>query len=400
MVTVKKTKRATRYARRNTKLMTGNEAIGEAAVQAGCRLYAGYPITPQNELIAYMAKRMTEERRVFIQSESELAAISMVFGASAAGARAMTSSSGPGISLKQEGISYLAGCRLPAVIVNIMRGGPGLGNIAPGQADYFQATKGGGHGDYHIIVVAPCSVQEAFELTVLSFDLADKYRIPTMVLGDGILGQMMEPVVVSRSDEIRATSDEQLLTKEWALTGARGRKPNVIKSLLLKPGALEELNKTLQNIYNDIKKKEVRFESLCCNDAELIVVAYGTTSRIARASVKDLRNRKRCIGLLRPITLWPFPEQILREYAKKTKRFLVVEMSAGQMVEDVRLAVEGKAEVYFYGRMGGGVPTKEEINKEILKIMDNPVANPQLSANNLKNRQQNQDAGRKKRKGV
>ena len=356
---ITKKKKLTAYSLQLTaKLMTGNEAIGEAAIQAGCQLYAGYPITPQNELTAYMSRRMADEKRVFIQSESELAAINMVFGASVAGARAMTSSSSPGISLKQEGISYLAGCRLPAVIVNIMRGGPGLGNIAPGQADYFQATKGGGHGDYHMVVNGPASVQEAFDLTMLSFDLADKYRIPAMVLGDGILGQMMEPMIVSRGNK-------RPMAKKWALTGARGRKPNLIRSLLLKPGALEELNKTLQSTYKEIKKKEVRFESLSCDDAELIVVAYGTTSRIARASVKDLRERKRRIGLLRPISLWPFPEEILREYAKKTKRFLVVEMSAGQMLEDVRLAVEGKAEVFFYGRMGGGVPTEEEIGRKI-----------------------------------
>lgn len=358
---------------RATELMTGNEAIGEGAVQAGCQLYAGYPITPQNELTAYVAKRMTEENRVFIQSESELAAINMVFGASVAGARAMTSSSGPGISLKQEGISYLAGCRLPAVIVNIMRGGPGLGNIAPGQSDYFQATKGGGHGDYHIIVVAPCSVQEAFELTILSFELADKYRTPVMVLGDGMLGQMMEPITVVRraSCVLRGKSERDTQysmrnTKPWALTGAKGREPNVIKSLWLKPGALEELNKKLQSVYNDIKKEEVRFESLYCDDAEFIVVAYGTTSRIVRAAVKDLRKQGKRIGLLRPVTLWPFPEQILKEYAKRTKKFLAVEMSAGQMVEDVRLAIEGRAEVFFYGRMGGEVPTQEEINREIV----------------------------------
>jgi len=344
------------------RLMTGNEAIGEAAVRAGCALYAGYPITPQNELTAYMSKRMTEEGRPFIQSESELAAISMVFGASLTGARAMTSSSSPGISLKQEGISYLAGCRLPSVIINIMRGGPGLGNIGPSQSDYFQATKGGGHGDYHTIVLAPSSVQEAAELTILSFELADRYRMPAMIIADGILGQMMEPVKLAALKCSKAT-----IKKTWALTGAKGRRPQTIKSLLLKPGALEEFNNMLQKMYVEIRKKEVRYESLYCEDADLIVVAYGTTSRIAQASVEGQRRQKKKIGLLRPISLWPFPQAVLRRAAKKTKKFLVVEMSAGQMVEDVRLAVEGSAEVYFYGRTGGGVPTDMEIDKEISK---------------------------------
>ncbi|MFH1867838.1 MAG: 3-methyl-2-oxobutanoate dehydrogenase subunit VorB [Candidatus Omnitrophota bacterium] len=340
--------------------MTGNEAIGEAAVQAGCIFYAGYPITPQNELTAYMAKRMAEEGRVFVQSESEIAAINMVFGASVTGTRAMTSSSSPGISLKQEGISYLAACRLPSVIINVMRGGPGLGNIAPSQADYFQATKGGGHGDYHMIVLAPASVQEAFELTMLSFDLADLYRTPVMILADGLLGQMMEAVLVHSSQLI--VDRKKLPIKSWALTGAKGRKPRKIRSLLLKPGELEELNNVLQATYKDIGKKEVRFESLYCEDAELIVVAYGTTSRIAKESVKGLRKKGKRVGLFRPITLWPFPEKALNEYAKKTKKFLVAEMSAGQMIEDVRLAVGREAEVSFYGKMGGTVPTKEEID--------------------------------------
>jgi len=346
---------------RKLQLMTGNEAIGEAAVCAGCKLYAGYPITPQNELTAYMSKRMTEEGRAFIQSESELAAISMVFGASVTGERSMTSSSSPGISLKQEGISYLAGCRLPSVIINIMRGGPGLGNIAPSQADYFQATRGGGHGDYRVIVLGPASVQEAFDLTVDSFNLADKYRMPAMVLADGLLGQMMEPVSVTRYPLPKAK-------KSWALTGAKNRKPNVIKSLFLRPGALEEYNIELQKTYDEIKKKEVRFEALYCDDAEIIIVAYGTTSRIARAAVKNLRKKKKRVGLLRPITLWPFPEEAVAKYAKKTKGFLVAEQSMGQMVEDVKLAVAGSAKVQLYGRPGGGIPTDEEIEKEVLRL--------------------------------
>jgi 2-oxoglutarate ferredoxin oxidoreductase subunit alpha len=342
--------------------MTGNEAIGEAAVQAGCQLYAGYPITPQNELTAYMAKRMTEEKRVFIQSESELAAINMVFGASVTGARAMTSSSSPGISLKQEGISYLAACRLPAVIINVMRGGPGLGNIAPGQADYFQATKGGGHGDYHIITLAPASVQEAFDLTMLSFELSDKYRVPAMVLADGMLGQMMEPMEAQG-----AKRKAQSYDKAWVLTGAKGRPRRIIRSLLLNPDKLEELNTTLQATYKDITNKEIRYELLNCDGADLVIVAYGTISRIAHASVKELRKQNMRVGLFRPISLWPFPAKELQKLAKNTKKFLVVEMSAGQMVEDVRLSVERYAEVRFYGRTGGNIPAKEEINREALK---------------------------------
>ena len=346
-------------------LMTGNEAIGEGAVRAGCALYAGYPITPQNELTAFMSYRMKEKSRIFIQSESEIAAISMVFGASVAGKRAMTSSSSPGISLKQEGISYLAGCRLPGVIVNVMRGGPGLGNIAPSQADYFQAVKGGGHGDYHIIVLAPSSVEEAMSLTMLAFDLSDTYRVPAMILTDGILGQMMEPVGISKFQFKTAG----FIKKPWALTGAKGRKPRVIKSLWLKPGALEGFNIKLQQTYKKIKDKEARQETFYCNDAELIVVAYGSVSRTAKAAVRVLRSKGKRVGLLRPITLWPFPEQAIKRYAKKTKKFLIVEMSAGQMVEDVRLAVDGKAKVSFYGRMGGGIPSQSEIEKEISKSL-------------------------------
>jgi len=362
--------------KRDVKLMSGNEAIGEAAIQAGCQFYGGYPITPQNELTAYMSRRMTEEGRAFVQSESELAAINMVFGASVAGFRAMTSSSSPGISLKQEGISYLAGCRLPAVIVNIMRGGPGLGNIAPSQADYLQATKGGGHGDYHTIVLGPASVQEAADLTMLSFDLADKYRTPVTVLGDGLLGQMMEPVLI-RQAKLKKKGGIQTgpelvegpKTKPWALTGAKGRNPNVIKSLLLKPGELEKLNNILQRTYNDIRKNEVRCESLHCDDAELIVAAYGSVSRTARAVIKDLRKNKIKVGLVRPITLWPFPYTALKKFAKKTKRFLVVEMSAGQMLEDVLLAVGDSVKTEFYGRTGGAVPEMEEIEKKILSVL-------------------------------
>lgn len=341
-------------------LMSGNEAIAEGAIQAGCSFYAGYPITPQNELITYMAKHMPS--RLFIQAESELAAINMVYGASAAGARAMTSSSSPGVSLKQEGISYIAGAELPAVIVNIMRGGPGLGNIAPAQSDYFQATRGGGHGDYHAIVLAPASVQEAYDLAQTSFDLADKYRIPVMILGDGILGQMMEPVQLS-SGKIKA-----ITSKSWALCGCKGRKPNIIKSFYLREGALEEFNLKLQKKYKIIKKKEARFESLFLDDARVALVAYGTMARIAKSAVSQLRAGGKKIGLIRPISLWPFPDEAFRVKNKKIK-YLVVEMSYGQMLEDVRLAVNGSRQVEFLGRSGGGMPTEEEIISKVRKIL-------------------------------
>ncbi len=348
-------------------LMCGNEVIGEAAIQAGCRYYFGYPITPQNELIAYMSKRLPEVGGVFLQSESELAAISMVYGASAAGGRAMTSSSSPGVSLMQEGISYLAAARLPAVIVNIVRGGPGLGNIAPAQSDYFQATRGGGHGDYRTIVLAPSTVQELADLTPLAFDLADKYRTPVLILGDGILGQMMEPVEIkskSKNHPPRRTK----IKKPWALTGAEGRPRNLIRSLYLGEGVLEKHNKLLQKKYEEISKREVRYEAILPEDSELILVAYGTSARISGAALREAKKEGLKVGMLRPITLWPFPSQVISEAAAKVKGFLVVEMSCGQMVEDVRLAAGGKCPVHFYGRTGGEVPTAEEILKEIRKL--------------------------------
>ncbi|OGW78468.1 MAG: 3-methyl-2-oxobutanoate dehydrogenase subunit VorB [Omnitrophica bacterium RIFCSPLOWO2_02_FULL_45_16] len=340
-------------------LMCGNDACGEGAILAGCAFYAGYPITPQNELTAYMAKRMGETGGVFIQAESELAAINMVFGASVAGVRAMTSSSSPGISLKQEGISYLAGCELPCVIVNMQRGGPGLGNIAPAQGDYFQAVKGGGHGDYKIIVLAPASAQELMDYTYIAFDLADKYRNPVMILGDGLLGQMMEPI------QIKSVEGRPLVDKPWALTGCKGRQARFIRSLFLGDGALEEHNKKLQEKFNNIKKNEIRAETLNIKDADIILVAYGSVARIARAGMELGRAKGLKVGLIRPITLWPFPEKTIADISGKAKKFLVVEMSAGQMVEDVMLAVKGRAEVDFYGRMGGGIPTEEEILKKI-----------------------------------
>lgn len=339
--------------------MCGNDACGEGAVLAGCTFYAGYPITPQNELTAYMAKRMLETSGVFIQAESEVAAINMVFGAAVSGARAMTSSSSPGISLKQEGISYIAACELPCVVVNMQRGGPGLGNIAPSQADYFQAVKGGGHGDYKMIVLAPSSVQEILEYTFMAFNLADKYRNPVCILGDGLLGQMMEPIELERKRQIINVE------KPWILTGCKGREPRVIKSLLLADNALEEHNKKLQAKYNTIKMSEVRSESFNTKDSDLVIVAYGSVARTARAAMMKARGKGLKVGLIRPITLWPFPSSVMEDAAGRAKKFLVVEMSAGQMVEDVMLAVKGKAEVDFYGRMGGGIPTEDEIVEKI-----------------------------------
>jgi 2-oxoglutarate ferredoxin oxidoreductase subunit alpha len=350
-------------------LISGNEAIAEGAIQAGCRFYAGYPITPQNELTSYMARHMPESGGVFIQAESELAAINMVFGASAAGARAMTSSSSPGISLKQEGISYVAGAELPAVIVNVMRGGPGLGNIAPSQSDYFQATRGGGHGDYHSIVIAPSNVQEAYDFMGLAFDLADKYRVASMVLADGMLGQMMEPILVP-SKKLR-TTNYKLRTKRWALTGCEGRPANVIKSFYMKDGELEKLNLALQKKYKIIRERQQRYEGLFLNDAKIILVAYGTMARIAKGAMNRLRAKGKKVGLIRPITLWPFPVDILRRLTVNGKRlanrliFLVVEMSYGQMLEDVKLAVDGKSRIGFLGRSGGGIPTEEEIIRKL-----------------------------------
>jgi len=343
-------------------LISGNEAIAEGAIKAGCNFYAGYPITPQNELIAYMAKYMPASGGVFIQAESELAAINMVYGASAAGARAMTSSSSPGVSLKQEGISYISGSQLPAVIVNIMRGGPGLGNIAPAQSDYFQATRGGGHGDYRLIVLAPAGVQEAYDLTQTGFRLADKYRIAVMILGDGILGQMMEPVKLS-TKKITVSP-----LRPWALTGCKDREPNIVKSFFLREGDLEKFNLKLQKNYEVIREKETRYEGLLLNDAKVILVAYGTMARIAKSAVSQLRLTGKKVGLIRPISLWPFPEKAFQLRNKKVK-YLVVEMSYGQMLEDVKLAVNGSAQVDFLGRSGGGIPSEEEIINRVNKLI-------------------------------
>jgi 2-oxoglutarate ferredoxin oxidoreductase subunit alpha len=305
-------------------LMCGNEALAEAAILAGCDAYFGYPITPQNEIPAYMSRRMPEEGRVFVQSESELAAINMVFGASATGKRTMTSSSSPGISLMQEGISYLAGAELPAVVVNVMRGGPGLGNIAPSQGDYFQATRGGGHGDYRTIVLGPSSVQELVDCMPLAFDLADEYRMTVMVLADGILGQMMEPIVFKKN------SRPKLPPKDWALTGAKGREQNIVRSLLLKEGALEEHNNKLKAKYEQIEKDEVLCEQYEVDDAEIVVVAYGVAARIVQGAVTRAREEGIKAGWIRPITLWPFPTEQISRAANEFRIFLTVEMSLGQ----------------------------------------------------------------------
>jgi 2-oxoglutarate/2-oxoacid ferredoxin oxidoreductase subunit alpha len=336
-------------------LMSGNAALGEAAVRAGCTCYFGYPITPQNELTEYMAKRMPEVGGVFIQSESEIAAINMVLGASVAGARAMTSSSGPGISLKQEGISYLAADELPAVIVNMMRGGPGMGNISPAQSDYWQATRGGGHGDYRTIVLAPGSVQELTEIVPLAFDLADEYRNPVMILGDGMLGQMMEPVSF---DDMPPRKE---FIKDYILTGAKGRPARTIYSLLFDTKEQEEHNWKLFRKYQRMEQNEVRCETFLLDDAEMVVIAYGIGARIAKGAIKRARQENLKLGMIRPITLWPFPAKIIRETAMQVSDFFVFEMSAGQMVDDVRLALEGKGHIHLYGRPGGVVPTPIEL---------------------------------------
>jgi 2-oxoglutarate ferredoxin oxidoreductase subunit alpha len=343
--------------------MRGNEVIAEAAIEAGCRFYAGYPITPQNEIPEYMSWRMPDAGGIFIQAESELSAINMVYGASAAGARAMTSSSSPGISLMQETISYLCGAELPAVVVNMERGGPGLGNISGSQADYFQAVKGGGHGDYKLLVYAPYNLQELWDLTMLSFDKSDEYRNPAMILGDGILGQMMEPFY--KKPYIKPDLPE----KTWALTGCKGREPNVIKSLYMGEGELEFRNSILQKKYIAMKEREVKFEQFGVEDAEVIVVAFGIAARIALSAVKRLRRDGFKIGFFRPITLFPFPEKELEALSNPRSRFITIELNAGQMVEDVRLAVNGRSEVLFYGRTGGAIMTPEEVYEELNSLL-------------------------------
>lgn len=346
-------------------LMCGSHVIAEAATRAGCRFYAGYPITPQNELPEYMSGRFANLKdATFIQAESELAAINMVMGASMAGARAMTSSSSPGISLKQEGISYMAGMELPAVVVNIMRGGPGLGNIAPSQQDYFQATRAGGHGGYRTIVLAPYSGQEMVSLTTKAFDLADAYRTVVLLLGDGLMGQMMEPVTFP--DPIDPTTLPQ---KGWTLDGAKGRDSRLIASLHLDPVKMEQFNWKLARKYEAISQRETQHESYLLDDAVLGVVAFGTAARIAKGAVNRVRKLGVKAGLFRPITLWPFPTKELRALTRSVKHLLVFEMNSGQMVEDVKISVGEQATVDFHGRPGGVISTPHEISDAIMKLI-------------------------------
>jgi 2-oxoglutarate ferredoxin oxidoreductase subunit alpha len=346
-------------------LLKGNEAIAEAAIRAGVEAYFGYPITPQTELLEYMARRLPELNRVFLQAESEVAAINMVYGAACAGTRVMTSSSSPGVSLMMEGVSYIIGSEVPCVIVDVMRGGPGLGNIAPSQGDYFQIVKGGGHGDYHSIVLAPATVQEAIDLTYQAFELAEKYRTIVFILADGNIGQLMEPAELP---PLRPTNGRHRAS--WALTGAKGRPKNVITSIYLVPEEEEAFNRKLQAKLEIVRRDEVRYHEYQIEDAEYVVVGFGTAGRVAQTAVKMARAQGLRAGLFRPISLYPFPEQRLAELAERARGFLVVEMNAGQMVEDVRLAVNGKAPVKFYGRMGGVVPLPDEVLEQIRKMVE------------------------------
>ncbi len=342
-------------------LMKGNEAIAEAAIAAGCRHYFGYPITPQTEVAAYMSKRMPKIGGTFLQAESEISAINMVYGVAGAGFRVMTSSSSPGISLKQEGISYIAGADLPALIVNVQRGGPGLGGIQPSQSDYFQATKGGGHGDYHLIVLAPASVQEMADLTMSAFDLADKYRMPVMLLADGTMGQMMEPVSLP-------SPVTEKIEKPWAVTGTEGkRKHNIINSLYLNPEQLEKTNIERFERYKLIEENEVKYEEFMTEDADVIVVAFGIAARVSKNAVRAARAKGIKAGLIRPITLWPFPKKALFNAAKTAKAFVSVELSMGQMIEDVELAIRCSRPVHLCNRTGGMIPSPEQVLDSIIK---------------------------------
>lgn len=338
-----------------TVFIKGNHAIVEAAIDAGCRFYAGYPITPQNEIPEYMSKRMPEAGGTFIQAESELISINFVFGAGVAGARGMTTSSSPGISLMQEGISYMAGCEVPGVIVNIQRGGPGLGNIAPSQSDYFQAVKPG-HGDFHSIVLAPHNIQEMYDFTIKAFDLADKYRIPVIVLSDGLQGQLMETITLKKDQK----SEYLNIPKDWALTGAKGRDGQRIVSLLMKPGALEKHNEHLREKHNEICRNEIQYEIFPDDSAiDYAIIAFGIVARISKGVISMAGDMK--IGLFRPITLWPFPYAELKEYSRHVKKLFVFEMNYGQMLDDVKIAVENSDKIEFYGRTGGGIPSQEEL---------------------------------------
>lgn len=349
----------------NVRLMKGNEALAEAAIRAGCQAYFGYPITPQSEVLEYLTEVGRDRGMIVLQAESEIASINMIYGAAGAGARAMTSSSSPGISLMQEGLSYIACAELPCLVVNVNRGGPGLGTIQPSQGDYFQATKGGGHGDYRLIVLAPASVQEMADFVYDGFDLADKYRNPVMILTDGALGQMMEKVEFREYDP-----KDHVPAKPWATVGKpKERERNFISSLHIQPEKMEEINLHLQAKYREVSEHEVRYELVEADDAEFLIVAYGLVARIAHRAVELAREQGIRAGLLRPITLFPYPYNAIRELTEQVHGVLVVEMNAGQMVEDVRLAVEGRVPVEFYGRMGGIIPSPEEIVKALEKLM-------------------------------
>jgi 2-oxoglutarate ferredoxin oxidoreductase subunit alpha len=345
------------------KLIKGNIALCEGAIMAGLESYFGYPITPQNEITSYFSKKMVEIGKVFVQAESEIAAINMVLGAAVTGTRSMTSSSSPGISLKQETISYMAGMQIPALIVNVQRGGPGLGNISGAQSDYFQAVKGGGHGDYKIIVLAPNSAQEMYEMAYDAFDLAEKYRTPVMILSDGIIGQMMEPA------ELNKVKKRKKIEKNWILDGCKGREPRSVKSLLMEDRALEKHNINLQEKYKLISKNEIEYELYMVEDSEIIIVSYGISSRIAKSVVKFARKDGIKVGLLRPKTLWPFPSEVINSLAKPNIKFLSVELSHGQMIEDLKLALNGKSFVDFLGKAGGGIITELEIFKKVKEMI-------------------------------
>lgn len=345
-------------------LMKGNEALGAAAIKAGCKYFFGYPITPQSELPEFMSRELPKVGGMFVQAESEVAAINMIYGAAGTGARVLTSSSSVGVALKQEGISYIAGAELPAVIINISRGGPGLGGIQPSQADYFMSTRGGGNGDYRHPVYAPATVQEAVDLTMEAFNVADYYRTPVIVLGDGMIGQMMEPV------EFNEPKKRELPAKDWATVGTEGkRKPNIVNSLFLDPQALEDHNWKLDRKYKEIEENETMYEMYKMDDAEIVMVSYGTTSRIVKNAIEALRAEGIKAGLIRPITLWPYPTKAFNEIPATAKALLSVEMSTGQMIDDVKIANEGRLPVHFYGRTGGMVPTPDAIIAKAKEIL-------------------------------
>jgi 2-oxoglutarate ferredoxin oxidoreductase subunit alpha len=346
------------------KLMKGNEALAEAVIRAGCKGYFGYPITPQSEILEYLADEGRKRGMVVMQVESELAAINMIYGAGGTGSRAMTSSSSPGISLMQEGLSYIACAEIPCLVVNVNRGGPGLGTIQPSQGDYFQSTKGGGHGDYRLIVLAPSSVQEMADMVYDAFDISDKYRNPVMILADGALGQMMEKVTFRDYNP-----EEHLIPKPWATVGKPPtRERNILTSLHIQPDKMEDINHHLQAKYKLITEKETRYQAINTDGADIVLVAYGLAARIAHRAAELARTHGLSVGVLRPITLWPYPTKVIRELREKAKGMLVIEMNAGQMVEDVRLSVEGKIPVEFFGRMGGMIPSPEEVEHYLIEF--------------------------------